>query len=156
MWHGGMCRRRSDVHQTLPRSRFALQRTTCRPFIQGTFILVSGTKVLWYYGSRSDKTVRGFVHEPRSWRRSCVDSRVRGDRRDLMTQLIDLGLDFETFYDGDYSLRKMENAQYVMDSRFEVIGFSLKLPSQPAQWYSGTMDYLSGVLRNIPWHKVRV
>jgi DNA polymerase family A len=73
-----------------------------------------------------------------------------------MTQLIDLGLDFETFYDGDYSLRKMENAQYVMDSRFEVIGFSLKLPGQPAQWYSGTMDYLKGVLSNIPWHKVRV
>ena len=73
-----------------------------------------------------------------------------------MTQLIDLGLDFETFYDGDYSLRKMENAQYVMDSRFEVIGFSLKLPGQPAQWFTGTMDYLKGVLSNIPWHKVRV
>lgn len=73
-----------------------------------------------------------------------------------MTQLIDLGLDFETYYDGEYSLRKMENAQYVMDPRFEVMGFSLKLPGQPAQWHTGSMEYLKGVLSNIPWHKVRV
>jgi hypothetical protein len=73
-----------------------------------------------------------------------------------MERLIDIGIDFESYYDADYSLRKMENAQYVMDPRFEVIGFSLKLPGQPAQWYSGTMDYLKGVLSNIPWHKVRV
>jgi hypothetical protein len=73
-----------------------------------------------------------------------------------MTQLIDLGLDFETYYDGDYSLRKMENAQYVMDPRFEVMGFSLKLPGQPAQWFTGNMEYLKSVLSAIPWHKVRV
>ena len=50
-----------------------------------------------------------------------------------MEGLIDIGLDIETFYDSDYSLKKLENAQYVMDPRFEVIGFSLKLPGKPAQ-----------------------
>jgi DNA polymerase len=73
-----------------------------------------------------------------------------------MTQLIDLGLDFETFYDGDYSLKKMENAQYVMDPRFEVIGFSLKQPGQPAQFYSGTMEYMKSILAALPWDRIRV
>jgi DNA polymerase len=70
--------------------------------------------------------------------------------------LIDVGVDFETFYDADYTLRKIENAQYVMDARFETMGFSLKLPDQPAQWYSGDFEYCKKVLSAIPWAKVRV
>ena len=74
-----------------------------------------------------------------------------------MTQpLIDLGVDFETYYDGDYSLRKLENAQYVMDGRFEIMGVSLKLPGQPAQFITGTIDELKQSLTTIPWDRVRV
>lgn len=36
-----------------------------------------------------------------------------------------LGLDFETYYDTDYTLRKQTTSQYVMDPRFETIGVGL-------------------------------
>jgi DNA polymerase family A len=35
-------------------------------------------------------------------------------------------LDFETYYDADYSLRKMTPVQYILDPRFEVIGCAVK------------------------------
>lgn len=70
--------------------------------------------------------------------------------------LIDVGLDFETYYDQDYSLKKIENAQYVMDARFEAIGFSLKFPGQKTQWFTGNFDTLKSVLSTVPWNKVRV
>lgn len=73
-----------------------------------------------------------------------------------MTQRIDLGLDFESYYDSEYSLRKIENAQYVMDSRFESMGFSLKLPGQPAQFFTGTYEQQKAILATIPWDRVRV
>lgn len=74
----------------------------------------------------------------------------------LSTQLIDLGVDFETFYDSDYSLKKMENAEYVMDPRFEIVGVSIKWPGQPAQWITGTIDQIYAELSKIDWSKVRV
>jgi hypothetical protein len=70
--------------------------------------------------------------------------------------LVDAGLDFETYYDGEYSLKKMENAEYVMDPRFEITGFSLKLPGQPTFWFSGTLDEVHYELSKIDWSKVRV
>lgn len=73
-----------------------------------------------------------------------------------MNDLIDIGLDFETYYDNEYSLRKLENAQYVMDERFESMGFSLKLPGQPAKFYTGSYEQQKAILATIPWHKVRV
>lgn len=69
---------------------------------------------------------------------------------------IDLGVDFETYYDDDYNLKKMENAEYVMDSRFEIMGVSLKWPGQPAQWITGTIDEIYDELAKIDWSKVRV
>ncbi len=35
-------------------------------------------------------------------------------------------LDFETYYDQEYSLSKMTTEDYVRDSRFEVIGLAIK------------------------------
>lgn len=40
-------------------------------------------------------------------------------------------LDFETYYDDDYSLRKMTPVEYILDSRFEVISLSVKQPGKP-------------------------
>jgi DNA polymerase family A len=74
----------------------------------------------------------------------------------MTNQLIDIGLDFETYYDADYSLKKMENAQYVMDGRFESMGFSLKLPGKPAQWITGDYEHQKRALGTIPWGQVRV
>lgn len=47
------------------------------------------------------------------------------------------GLDFETFYDREYSLRKMTPVEYVLDPRFEAIGCAVKPPDQKSYWVEG-------------------
>jgi DNA polymerase I-like protein with 3'-5' exonuclease and polymerase domains len=47
-------------------------------------------------------------------------------------------IDFETYYDTDYSLSKMTNEAYIRDPRFEVVGVSVKVNDHPSDWYSGT------------------
>jgi DNA polymerase len=46
-------------------------------------------------------------------------------------------IDFETYYDKDYSLSKMTTEAYVRDERFEVIGVGIKVNNYPTDWYSG-------------------
>lgn len=46
-------------------------------------------------------------------------------------------IDFETYYDADYSLSKLTTEQYVRDSRFEIIGVGIKVNDWPTDWYSG-------------------
>lgn len=46
-------------------------------------------------------------------------------------------IDFETYYDKDYSLSKMTTEAYVRDPRFEVIGVGVKVNNHPTDWYSG-------------------
>jgi hypothetical protein len=48
-----------------------------------------------------------------------------------------IGLDFETYYDKEYSLRKMTPVEYVLDPRFEPIGCAVKDPGQPSYWVEG-------------------
>lgn len=48
-------------------------------------------------------------------------------------------LDFETYYDRDYSLSKLTTESYVRDPRFEVILVGAKVDNQPPAWFSGTM-----------------
>ena len=46
-------------------------------------------------------------------------------------------IDFETYYDKDYSLSKITTEAYVRDPRFEVIGVGVKVNDHPVDWYSG-------------------
>ena len=46
-------------------------------------------------------------------------------------------IDFETYYDREYSLSKMTTEAYIRDPRFEVIGVSVKVNNQESDWYSG-------------------
>lgn len=46
-------------------------------------------------------------------------------------------LDFETYFDKDYSLKKLTTEAYLRDARFEVLGVSIKIGSAPAVWYQG-------------------
>ncbi|MGU7895859.1 hypothetical protein, partial [Escherichia coli] len=62
--------------------------------------------------------------------------------------------DVETYYDGDYSLRKLTTEEYIRDPRFEVIGFALKVDAKPAVWFSADFETLRTVLSRIPWDKV--
>lgn len=48
-------------------------------------------------------------------------------------------LDFETFYDREYSLRTMSTEDYITDPRFEVILVAAKVNDEQTQWFSGTM-----------------
>ena len=43
-------------------------------------------------------------------------------------------LDFETYYDKDYSLSKMTTEEYVRDRRFEVIGLAIKKNDKATKW----------------------
>lgn len=46
-------------------------------------------------------------------------------------------IDFETFYDKDFSLSKMTTEAYIRDPRFEVIGVGIKVNNYQTDWYSG-------------------
>jgi hypothetical protein len=72
------------------------------------------------------------------------------------TSLMDLGVDFETYYDDEYSLKKMENAEYVMDARFEIIGVSIKEPGKPTEFFTGTLDEVHARFARYDWSKIRV
>ena len=61
-------------------------------------------------------------------------------------------LDFETYYDKDYSLSKMQTDAYVRDERFEVIGVSLMRNDEPAVWFSGDNNETATWLRDtVDW-----
>ena len=48
-------------------------------------------------------------------------------------------VDFETYYDAIYSLKKMSTEEYVRDPRFEVMGVAVKVNRGPTQWFSGSL-----------------
>jgi len=48
-----------------------------------------------------------------------------------------LTLDWETFYDKDYSLKKMSPAEYILDPRFEPTGLAVKLGKMKSVWVEG-------------------
>jgi DNA polymerase len=47
-------------------------------------------------------------------------------------------VDFETYYDKDYSLSKITTEEYIRDPRFQVIGVGVKVNDGNAEWFSGT------------------
>ena len=46
-------------------------------------------------------------------------------------------IDFETYYDQEFSLSKMTTEAYVRSPEFEVIGVGVKVNDYPTDWYSG-------------------
>jgi len=62
-------------------------------------------------------------------------------------------LDFETFYDKDYSLRKMTTEAYVRDPRFEVIGVAVRVNNRETEWASGTHEQIKKYLKTFDWGK---
>lgn len=46
-------------------------------------------------------------------------------------------IDFETYYDRDYSLSKITTEAYVRSPDFEIIGVGVKVNNYPTDWYSG-------------------
>ena len=60
-------------------------------------------------------------------------------------------LDFETFYDKDFSLTKMTTEEYIRDSRFEIVGVGVKVNNGPTEWASGTHAELAEYLAEFDW-----
>ena len=60
-------------------------------------------------------------------------------------------LDFETYYDKDYSLKKVTTEEYIRSPYFEVVGVGVKLNNDPTEWASGTHKQLREYLCSLPW-----
>ena len=62
-----------------------------------------------------------------------------------------LALDFETYYDKEYSLSRMTTEEYIRDPRFETIGVSVKVDDSEPEWASGTHEQIKDWLQQFPW-----
>lgn len=63
-----------------------------------------------------------------------------------------IGVDFETYYDQDYSLSKLTTEAYIRDPRFQIIGVSIKAGRSKAKWFCGTeQELLSFLDKHIDW-----
>ena len=65
-------------------------------------------------------------------------------------------LDFETYYDKDYSLRKLTTEEYIRDRRFEVIGVAVKVNNRETEWISGTYKHIKAQLQAFSLGKAMV
>lgn len=57
-------------------------------------------------------------------------------------------IDFETYYDRDFSLSKITTEEYVRSKQFEVIGIGVKVNNEETQWASGTHEELKQWLQS--------
>lgn len=62
-------------------------------------------------------------------------------------------LDFETYYDKDFTLRKMATSEYVRNPLFEALSCSIKIDDKTAFCYIG-FDAIKAALSKIDWSKV--
>ena len=60
-------------------------------------------------------------------------------------------IDFETYYDKDFSLSKITTEEYIRDDRFEVIGVAVKVNNEPTEWASGGHDEIKQYLQQFDW-----
>lgn len=53
-----------------------------------------------------------------------------------LSELDLLGIDYETYYDEDYSISKMTTTEYIRDPRFKTHGCAVKFNNNPTEWIS--------------------
>jgi len=63
-------------------------------------------------------------------------------------------IDFETYYDKDYSLSKMQTDAYILDPRFEAILVGIKRNDELVSWYP--QEAVAGAIAAIKWDEVAV
>lgn len=68
-----------------------------------------------------------------------------------MSKIEQVTLDFETYYDDEYSLSKMTAEEYIRDPRFEIIGLGINWPGRPTRWLSMEEDKLRAGLQRLDW-----
>jgi DNA polymerase I-like protein with 3'-5' exonuclease and polymerase domains len=62
-----------------------------------------------------------------------------------------LTIDFETYYDKQFSLSKLTTEEYIRDPQFEVIGVAVKKNDEPTEWFSGTHKQIKKWLDGFDW-----
>jgi len=60
-------------------------------------------------------------------------------------------LDFESYYDKDFSLSKITTEEYVRSPLFETIGVATKVNDGPIEWVTGTKATIKKHLASLPW-----
>lgn len=60
-----------------------------------------------------------------------------------------VALDFETYYDKEYSLSKLTTEEYIRGSRFETIGVGVKQDGRDGTWFSGTQAQIKKYLDSL-------
>ena len=65
-------------------------------------------------------------------------------------------IDFETYYDREFSLSKMTTEEYVRDDNFEVIGVGVKVDDAETEWFSGTYSETMHFLGKFKWSEAFV
>lgn len=60
-------------------------------------------------------------------------------------------IDYETYYDQEYSLSKLTTEEYIRDPRFEVIGLAVKVNDGPTQHHTGDYQSTLTFLRQFDW-----
>ena len=61
-------------------------------------------------------------------------------------------LDFETYYDKDYGLKKYTTEEYIRSDLFETIGVAVKADGV-TKWFSGTHAEIKAFLDSYEMHK---
>ena len=65
-------------------------------------------------------------------------------------------IDFETYYDKEFSLSNMTTESYIRDPQFEVIGVGIKVNNEPTEWASGTHEQIKTYLHTFNWEESMV
>jgi len=62
-----------------------------------------------------------------------------------------LTIDFETYYDKDFSLSKITTEEYIRSEQFETIGVAVKEDSGETKWYTGAFSEIRKALKQYDW-----
>lgn len=65
-------------------------------------------------------------------------------------------LDFETYYDNKYSLKKLTMEEYIRDPKFQVIGVGIKVNNEKTEWASGSKKEIQKYLQGFDWQNSMV
>ena len=62
-----------------------------------------------------------------------------------------LTIDFETYYDSKYQLKKLTTEDYIRHPDFEVIGVSVQINEEEPEWHTGTFEEINSELQQYGW-----
>lgn len=62
-------------------------------------------------------------------------------------------VDFETYYDREFSLSRLTTEEYVRSDMFEVIGVGVKVDDEETEWFSGSHEETKEFLSKFDWEK---